>query len=259
MVPLDKEAFKNQIGDCGYAIVPAVLPPDLLAELKHETLAAIQKEADYHGRTDYADYGLVLLNALYGGSFLKVFEVDALIEPFEWVLGEGCIVYAYGSSSMPPQSGNVSCRIHVDCPRLIPGYITNLGGMMLLNDLTEENGATWFLPGSHVMPEPPDKEHFYSHGKRVIAPAGSVFYFNTRLWHAGAPNHTDCWRHTLAINMCRPYMKQRLDIPRAMAHMDLSGVPRRTLQKLGFLSQVPASYDEYYAPKELRKFQQTPE
>jgi ectoine hydroxylase-related dioxygenase (phytanoyl-CoA dioxygenase family) len=128
-----------------------------------------------------------------------------------------------------------------------------------LNDLTGENGATWFLPGSHVTPEPPAKEHFYSHGKRVIAPAGSIFYFNTRLWHAGAPNQTGCWRHTLAINMCRPYMKQRLDIPRAMAHMDLSGVPRRTLQKLGFLSQVPASYDEYYAPKELRKFQQTPE
>ena len=109
------------------------------------------------------------------------------------------------------------------------------------------------------MPDPPDHDHFYSRGKRVLAPAGSVFYFNTRLWHAGAPNPSDRWRHTLAINMCRPYMKQRLDIPRAMAHMDLSGIPRRTLQKLGFLSQVPASYDEYYAPKEFRKFQQTPE
>ena len=259
MVPLDKEAFKKQIHDCGYAVVPDVLPTTLVRDLERETLAAIDKEAEYHGSKDHPDYGLVLLNALYGGSFLKVFEVDALIHPFEWVLGKGCIVYAYGSSSMPPHSGNVSCRIHVDCPRLIPGYVTNLGGMMLLNDLTEENGATWFLPGSHEMLNPPASEEFYSRGKRVLARAGSVFYFNTRIWHAGAPNHTDSWRHTLAINMCRPYMKQRLDIPRALAGTDLSGASRRTLQKLGFLSQVPASYDEYYAPKELRKFQQMPE
>ena len=48
-------------------------------------------------------------------------------------------------------------------------------------------------------------------------------------------------------------MKQRLDIPRAMAHLDLSDQPDCVLQKLGFLAQVPASYDEYYAPPEKRK------
>ena len=60
----------------------------------------------------------------------------------------------------------------------------------------------------------------------------------------------------MTINMCRPYMKQRIDIPRAMAHMDLSGVSQTALQKLGFLAQVPANYDEYYAPPELRKYKQ---
>jgi ectoine hydroxylase-related dioxygenase (phytanoyl-CoA dioxygenase family) len=257
---MNQDNFVQQIETSGFALVPNVLPHDLVVGLREEVLAAIDKETEYHGRrTDYADYGLVLLCSLYGGSFLKLFEVDELIEPFEWVLGAGCIVYAYTSSSMPPRSGNYSCRIHVDCPRIIPGYITNLGGMMLLDDLTEENGATWYLPGSHLTPQAPEKDYFYANARRVAGQAGSVFYFNTRLWHAGAANHTDKWRHTLAINMCRPYMKQRLDIPRAMAHMDLSGVPRRTMQKLGIFSQPPASYDEYYAPRESRTFQQTPE
>jgi len=259
MVSLDKEAFKKQIHTCGYALVPDVLSPDMTAALREEVTAGIHKEAEYHGRTDYSDFAMVLLCSLYGGSFLKAFEVDGLIQPFNWILGDNCIVYAYTSSSMPPRSGNYSCRIHVDCPRLIPGYITNMGGMMLLDDLTEENGATFFLPGSQLTAEPPDEEYFFANAKRVLGKAGSVFFFNARLWHAGGPNNTGQWRHTLGINMCRPYMKQRLDIPRAMAHMDLSSVPRRTLQKLGFLSQVPASYDEYYAPMEFRKFQQAPE
>ena len=59
--------------------------------------------------------------------------------------------------------------------------------------------------------------------------------------------------------MCRPYMKQRIDIPRAMADIDLSGAPELALQKMGFLAQVPASYDEYYVPPEERKFKQPAE
>ena len=51
-------------------------------------------------------------------------------------------------------------------------------------------------------------------------------------------------------------MKQRLDIPRMLAGRDLSGLPDRVLQKLGFFSQVPASLDEYYAPPEKRKYKQ---
>ena len=49
------------------------------------------------------------------------------MDPVEAVLGPGCIVYAYTSSSMPPHRSNYSGRIHVDSPRVIPGYMTNLG------------------------------------------------------------------------------------------------------------------------------------
>jgi hypothetical protein len=41
-----------------------------------------------------------------------------------------------------------------------------------------------------------------------------------------------------------------------MSHMDLSHMSAVARQKLGFDAQVPASYDEYYAPPELRKFRQ---
>ncbi len=157
---------------------------------------------------------------------------------------------------MPPNKTNYSNRIHVDCPRIIPGYITNVGATILLDDFTEENGATWFLPYSQTREEQPSREEFEGNAKRVIAKAGTVWFFNARIWHAGGSNHTDQWRHAMTINMCRPYMKQRIDIPRAMAHMDLSGVSQTALQKLGFLAQVPANYDEYYAPPELRKYKQ---
>jgi hypothetical protein len=51
-------------------------------------------------------------------------------------------------------------------------------------------------------------------------------------------------------------MKQRIDIPRAMSRMDLSGASQQTMQKLGFFSQPPGSIDEYYLPPEQRSFRQ---
>jgi ectoine hydroxylase-related dioxygenase (phytanoyl-CoA dioxygenase family) len=253
------EQLRRAFDTDGYVIVEDVLPPDFIARARRELERAIESEVDYHGTRDYKDFGMVLLCSLYGGSFLQLFDHERFLEPFHAVLGEGCTVYAYTSSSMPPGRANYSSRIHVDSPRIIPGYVTNVGATIPLDDFTEANGATWFLPGSHRRAEPPGEEEFYGSARRFVAKAGSVWFFNARIWHAGAPNTTASWRHALTVNMCRPWMKQRLDIPRAMAHMDLSGVSERSLQKLGFLAQVPASYDEYYAPPERRKYRQKAE
>jgi ectoine hydroxylase-related dioxygenase (phytanoyl-CoA dioxygenase family) len=254
---LHREEFIQAIESEGYAILNGTLPPGTLSPLKNELESAIKAEEAYRERHNApSHFGMVLLCSLYGGQLVEVLELDSLMQPFEWLLGEGCIIYAYTSSSMPPNCGNYSTRVHVDSPRLIPGYATNIGATILLDDFTEENGATWFLPGSHTRAGAPSDEEFYASAKRVVAPAGSVFYFNARLWHAGGINATDRWRHALTINMCRPFMKQRIDIPRAMSHLDLSSCTERVRQKLGFLSQVPANYDEYYAEPGKRKFVQ---
>lgn len=256
----DADAFRREFHSTGSVVVPGVLDPQFVTRAKVELEAALEGEVRYHGgRRDYPGYGMVLLCSLYGGAFWTLFDQRRLMEPFEAILGPGCIVYAYTSSSMPPSAGNYSGRIHVDCPRIIPDYVTNMGATILLDDFTEENGATWYLPHSQTLAEAPASDDFYARGRRVIAPAGSVWFFNARVWHAGGANRTAQWRHALTINMARPWMKQRIDVPRAMAHLDLTALSPVARQKLGFDAQVPAGYDEYYAPPELRKYKQKAE
>jgi ectoine hydroxylase-related dioxygenase (phytanoyl-CoA dioxygenase family) len=250
------EEIRHRIETDGYVILPDVLDRSFVDRARRELAQAIAADTGRYGPRAERDYGMVMLCALHGGSFLDLFDNDRLVAPFSAVLGEEWIVYAYTSSSMPPGGGNYSVRIHVDSPRIIPGYVTNMGATILLDDFTEENGATWFLPGSHERADAPDEQEFYARARRVVAPAGSVFFFNARLWHAGARNSTSHWRHALTINACRPFMKQRIDIPRAMAGMDLTGVSDRVRQKLGFFSQPPASLDEYYLPPEQRSYRQ---
>ena len=81
---------------------------------------------------------------LHGAPFLRSSKILFRTPYLAEVLSDTCILYAYTSSSMPPAGSNYSRRIHVDCPRLIPGYWTNAGVMVALDDFTDENGVTEF-------------------------------------------------------------------------------------------------------------------
>jgi ectoine hydroxylase-related dioxygenase (phytanoyl-CoA dioxygenase family) len=251
------ELFRNEFHSKGSAVIEDVLDKSFIKTLTAELEIAIQKEVDYHGTTDYAIYGYVLSNPKYGGAFLKLFDNKILVSAINEIMGEGSIAYSYTSSSMPPHKGNESSQIHTDCPVFIPNYILRMGVILPLVDFTIDNGATFYLPSSHLQEDKPDEKTFYDQAKRLTIKAGSAWFFNTRLWHSGGVNQTEQWRHAITLNMCRPWMKQRIDIPAIMEGLDLTDVSKIALQKLGFYSQIPKSYDEYWAPPEKRKFSQT--
>ncbi len=253
---IDRVSFLAEFETRGCVLIEDVVTEEFVRGCRAGLEEAIEAEARFHGTTDYTDYGMVQCCAMYGRVFIDLLDNQKSMEPFRVILGDGCIMYAYPSSSLPPFGANFAARIHVDCPRIIPGYITNMGVIILLDDFDEENGGTWFLPGSHTQSETPGEEEFFSESERLIAKAGSGWYFNTRLWHCAGRNRTPRWRHSLTINMCRPFMKQRYDIPRLLSEVDLQGVSDTALQKLGFFAQSPTSLDEYYVPREKRTFRQ---
>lgn len=253
---ISAEAFRNQIDTVGCCIVENVIPPSLLSKLKDDLRKAIDLEADYHRTSAYSDYAMVLFCPLYGQSFVELIELEAFMAPVEAMMGEHCIVYSYTSTSMPPMKGNYATRIHNDCKHTVPDdYITKFQTLIALDDFTLENGATYVLAGSHKIKVPPSSDAFYRDAVRLTMKAGSVWYAHPKLWHAGGTNTTPHWRHAVTAVFCRPYMKQRIDVPKLMQGRS-SQLSARALQKFGFLAQVPESYDEYYAPADQRKFRQ---
>lgn len=258
---IDIVAFKKAIKEDGYFIVENILDAATVKQLRAETLQAVDKEAAYHGTTQYRDYGVLQMAPIYGGSFLSLLENRDLMEPFTAVMGEGAIIYAYISSCMPPHLPNFSSRVHVDRPRLFKDYCECLTALVLLDDFTEENGCTMYLPGSHNRLHPPTEEEFNKNAKRLIAAAGTVFYFNLRLWHSGGLNKTDKWRCALAIGLVRPYLKQKFDLPAALKkyNVDTSHITDYAKQKLGYFAYPPATLDEFYGPAEQRPYREISE
>jgi ectoine hydroxylase-related dioxygenase (phytanoyl-CoA dioxygenase family) len=209
------------------------------------------------GTKDYGFYGYVLLNARYGGTFVDIFNNEKIINPINTVLGESCVLYSYTSSSMAPGRGNDSSHIHVDSPIFLEDFILRMGVIIPLVDFTKENGATTYLPKSHKSAEQPSEDFYESNCKTLEINAGDAWFFHTRLWHSGGKNNTFHWRHALTMNVSRPWIKQRVDIPGVMRDFDQSLLSEVAKQKLGFYAQVPRSYDEYWAPPEKRTFRQS--
>ena len=135
----DQNQFIEAIKNDGYCVVEDLLDAATVKALKEANKQAIHKEMNYHGSSDYQHYGVVQCCPMYGEPYLSLVENRQLFDPFDLIMGEGSIIYVYITSSMPPNDGNFSSRIHVDRPRLFPNYCECLAGLIMLDDFTAEN------------------------------------------------------------------------------------------------------------------------
>jgi Phytanoyl-CoA dioxygenase (PhyH) len=75
--------------------------------------------------------------------------------------------------------------------------------ILMLDDFTEENGATRVVPGSHrLLAVPrlfatPSKRH--PEEVNILGRAGSLLLFNGHLWHSGTKNESNTPRRALQI------------------------------------------------------------
>lgn len=235
----------------GYLLVPSfegsAVCGQMLKELEH---AVDENTTNY---PDVFDVGMVHNCFLRGETMLAHLANPNLRQVTDGLLCKHAIIYAYQSSSLPPGQGNYGSRVHVDCPRFIPGYRTNLGYILALHPFTKDNGGTWVLPGSHLTERIPDLPEFEKHAIQLTCERGDAIFFDGRLAHRAGENHTYQWRHAITINFCRPFMRSRFDFPKMLAQTSLIKDLDASARKfLGFDVRMPSSLSEFYLPPSKR-------
>jgi ectoine hydroxylase-related dioxygenase (phytanoyl-CoA dioxygenase family) len=235
----------------GFTVVPDAVSLECVRSLRQELSVLIDDDRSSLGEAARVDDHMVQNLMVRHPVFLDLLNNAAIVDALDSMLSPTSIVYAYTSSSMPPAGTNYSARVHVDSPRVIPGYITNIGVIVALDDFTDDNGATYFLPGSFERLDPPSEEEFFAGARRVYPKAGDLVVFNARTFHFGGHNATSEARHAVTINACRSYMRQRFDYARMVPDDGLTPTQRRLL---GFDVRVPTSLEEYYVPEDRRLY-----
>jgi hypothetical protein len=256
--PLDSRTVDEHLYSIetrGYSLIPGFLERSIcerLRELLGGALAAYKPRPGIE-RSELDRY---LLHDLLCQDvrFARLLEDPRLQQLLAPLLGEHWIMYAFTSSSLPPRGVNYGRRIHVDSPRWAPGYAFNVGLIWALDSFTRANGGTEVLPGSHHSPAAPEPEVFERNCTQIECEIGSLVVFHARLHHRTGVNRTDAWRHSLTMNCCRSFMKQRMDwvrfVPAAIAER-LNAQARRLL---GYDTRLPASLDELFLPEVERLY-----
>ena len=189
-----------------------------LAELlqsEGENAGAELQESKYirHPKEEGADRLADLVNK---GMIFDIFYTQPrVLAGIEAVLGHSYKLSSLNYRAAKPGKGLQ--KLHVDWKNtVVSGSYKVCNSIWLLDDFTEYNGATRIVPKTHkldilpeeAMPNPTEK---HPDEIRIIAPAGSVFIFNSHVWHGGTTNETTHDRRSIHSYFCTRDQPQQID------------------------------------------------
>jgi len=251
---MDVDRHVREFDEVGYTLVEQVVTDEDRHALRCATATALERDwercRDLPGKQRFIVLDLVHHDRLFR-QFLENPAINAL---FDRLIGQQWILYSFTSTVLHPNERPYTCEIHTDTSRFTDGYVTSALATLALDDFTSQNGATWFLPGSHRVEARPTDEEFWAGAVQAVRRAGDAVVFHPRVWHAGGSNRTTETRFGLTVYGCRPWMKQRFDFPRMLGVRELAELGSVGRRILGYDARVPASLEEFYRVPEERLY-----
>ncbi len=210
----------------GYSIVEGVIPADAVDNIRREVVAAQQahhEEAEAElakirargHRVGAAGVGVLkqAINATqcfapYLADERVVGVVESFFGQFVRISCTDCVINhpgnerGYWHADWPYNATNST---HVKAP--YPDAMMHLSSIWMLTRFGPDNGGTFVRPGSHRFDNNPaagevegfDQDAPQPDERQVAGPPGSVLLYDSRLWHAVAPNRSNEARVALIV------------------------------------------------------------
>jgi ectoine hydroxylase-related dioxygenase (phytanoyl-CoA dioxygenase family) len=197
----------------GFLLIPNVLTPEMVEELKADLDSALATNQDNGS-------GVIELHCrMFENSAmnLSLFDMEPIVTFAERVINTTTHVVHNNSFRTPLGKGITTW--HQDDP---PHFLVTEGeppknirlpvllftaNYYLTDVLTPEYGPTQCIPGSHLFgASPPGSMEGTKWEKDIVSccgPAGSVVLFNNQVWHRGGPNLSDRVRYMTQISYGR--------------------------------------------------------
>lgn len=240
----------------GWLLFPECLGETFVSRLADDLHRAheIQREIQIKNGVGEGTDGTVHHLPCMEASFLELLEQNPCGEELHRFFGGPYVLNTFGGVINLPQDVAYVGKVHRDLRTFCGDLHLMAQLLVMLDDFTEENGATYFLSGSHRQNERPDDQDFFERASRAVGKAGSIVMFDSNLWHAAGRNRTDRSRRGLTLAFTKPFMKPQFDYPRALGYDRRDSLSETLRQLLGYNARVPASLDEWYQPPDKRMY-----
>jgi hypothetical protein len=229
----------EQLRSEGVLLLRGAMGQEWLEELRSAVVRQLEAEGENAGsefrREEHAKRLANLVDK--GEVFRRVICHGELLQGIEAVLGPDFKLGSLNFRSADPRS-NSAQPLHCDMG-MLPDARGNAvcNSIWLLDDFTEENGATRYIPGSHRWGKLPqdsgiDAKGPYPEERLVLGRAGDVILMNAHLWHGGTANRTSAPRRSLHAFFVRgdvPQQQYQKRLLRAETQAGLSPELRRIL------------------------------
>jgi hypothetical protein len=190
-------AVAAQLRDAGFVVIPGPVTPGGIERLSlaydHavSTADAVDVRVSSSTRvTDFVSRGL---------EFDGIYVFPPLLAACCLIIGQPFKLSGTRARTLEP--GAPAEELHVDVKPKADGWPI-VGFILMVDEFDAENGATRFVPGSHLKLSDPDEvlgHRTEAHEDEVLAcgPAGSMIIFNGSVWHSHTTNRSRRRRRSL--------------------------------------------------------------
>lgn len=196
---------KRALDEDGYVAFPGVLTEQHIERLRDVYEHLMAKEGQSAGLEVHQEAGTRRLADLVNKDpvFDAMYINPKVLAAVYHVLKRPVKLSSLNARDAIPGEGNQG--LHADWGKRQtdePFHVVN--SIWLIDDFTEDNGATRVVPGTHKLGGSPsdyvaDPAAPHPNQRLIIAPAGTVVVFNSHLWHGGTTNGTDRTRRACHV------------------------------------------------------------
>lgn len=213
--------YAEKIREDGYCIIPSVLTNDecdlyvslLEQDYKKWSGKYVGSDSTAHGLNDKGKEKVVYNMHNKDIRYFDLFDHPSILPVINRLLQEGSYqnseaVNLLNISARNPAPYAPAQQLHLDSN--LPGrdsYPLIVVALFMLEDFTEENGATRILPGSHKASGYAEDGASYDQEMRVTGKRGSVLLFNGSLWHGSSEKKDDSSRWAIILGYGRWFIK----------------------------------------------------
>ena len=223
----------QQLDGKGFFIVENVISQIAVEKMRSEFERIHALENNQGGHEVHVEPGARRISNIFNktDAFDTCLEIPEVLGASHYLLGE---IKVHGANLRDPVQGHGDQALHVDVPKKFDDDWWVVNSMIMLDEMTMENGPTRVIPGSHrwapinvpvvnqgdwePMPLSPEDEAKvpknlnspYPGEIYVTAPAGSAIICNSSMWHSGTLKKSNDYRRMLHLTYTRRDLPQQL-------------------------------------------------